>query len=190
MSRVLRDVVALALLGIAVLATPAHAASLSVCHGYGCQFRKSLTLSAADEKKLSSIMAAGARSASAERKAMASAIAFLEKRSVQVLGTRDFAKAALTGGGRVGQMDCIDESTNSTTFLKHMASRDLLRHHRVEKPTSRGVMVDGRYPHWTAVISAKNGDKWAVDSWFEPGGGKPDIMPLPEWRKRGVGGQR
>ncbi|MCB1383760.1 MAG: hypothetical protein KDJ73_12695 [Notoacmeibacter sp.] len=166
------------------------AKDLPVCHGYGCTFSKPLPLTAADEEKLAAIMAPGAASPEAERTALASAIAYLETRSVAVLGVRDFAKAALTGAGRAGQMDCIDESTNSTTFLRHLEAKNLLRHHSVEKPTSRGIMIDGRYPHWTAVLKAADGGKWAVDSWYEPGGGKPDVMPLGEWRKRGVGGQR
>ena len=57
--------------------------------------------------------------------------------------------------------------------------------------SSRGLFVDGRYPHATAVIKDKEtGEIFAVDSWFEPGGGPPDIMLLSEWKKRGVMGER
>ena len=49
----------------------------------------------------------------------------------------------------------------------------------------RGFFLDGRYPHATAVIGDASGVKWAVDSWYEPAGGAPDIMPLREWRSRG-----
>ena len=181
---------ALAALCAVMSVSPVCAKDLPVCHGYGCAFSKPLPLSAADEEKLSAIMAQGAASAEAERKALASAIAYLETRSVAVLGVRDFAKAALTGAGRAGQMDCIDESTNSTTFLRHLEAGRLLRHHSVEKPTSRGIMIDGRYPHWTAVLKADDGSKWAVDSWYEPGGGLPDVDPLDYWRTRGVMGER
>lgn len=149
-----------------------------------------MTLSAGDEARLSSIMSAGAKSAEAERKAVAQAIAYLEKRATAVIGVRDHAKAGLTGGGKVGQMDCLDESANSTSYLKHMEVRNLLRHHTVQPATTRGIMIDGRYPHSTAVLRDKSGKVWAVDSWYEPGGGEPDIMEMSEWRKRGVGGAR
>lgn len=39
------------------------------------------------------------------------------------------------------------------------------------------------------IIDDKN-KKWAVDSWYEAGGGKPDIMLLSEWKKRGINGAR
>ena len=61
------------------------------------------------------------------------------------------------------------------------------------RPIKREVIrldVDGRYPHSTAVLSEKGGTRWAVDSWYEPMGGKPDVMPLDQWKSRGVMGER
>ena len=49
----------------------------------------------------------------------------------------------------------------------------------------RGFLLDGRYPHWTAVISDPAGVRWVVDSWYAPMGGAPDIIPLSEWKPRG-----
>lgn len=169
---------------------PAGAVTLSVCHGYNCAFRKALPLSGRDEARLSAIMAAGVKDAEAERKAVARAIAYLEVRATGIIGVRDLAKAGLTGSGKIGQMDCLDESANSTTYMKHLEARNLLRYHSVQPVTARGIMIDGRYPHSTAVLKDKAGKIWAVDSWYEPGGGEPDIMEMSEWRKRGVGGAR
>ncbi len=166
------------------------AATLSVCHGYNCAYRKALPLSGKDEAGLSAIMSAGAKSAEAERKAVAKAIAYLEKRATTVIGVKDLPKASLAGGGKIGQMDCLDESANSTTYMKHLEARNLLSYHTVQPVTARGIMIDGRYPHSTAVLKDKAGKVWAVDSWYEPGGGEPDIMEMSEWRERGVGGAR
>lgn len=70
-----------------------------------------------------------------------------------------------TGKARIkGQMDCIDESTNTDNFLRYLQSRGWLKHHTVARRTSRGAFFDGRYPHWTAVVEDKQGQKWAVDS--------------------------
>jgi len=52
------------------------------------------------------------------------------------------------------------------------------------------VLIDGRYPHWTAAVRDNSGKDWAVDSWFEVAGGPPDIVPLSYWRTRGVWGER
>ncbi|ERM03590.1 hypothetical protein Q644_00845 [Brucella intermedia 229E] len=65
-----------------------------------------------------------------------------------------------------------------------------MKHHSVARRASRGAFFDGRYPHWTAVIEDRQGQRWAVDSWYEAGGGPPDIMPLQQWKRRGYMGER
>lgn len=163
---------------------------LSVCHGFDCRNRTTLPLTSADAGRFASIMAGGKGSSKAERQAVASAVAYFETRAGQAIGVRDTAKSSLAQSGRMGQMDCIDESTNTRTLLLYLQGRGLIRHHRVESNVSRGVFVDGRYPHSTAVLSEKAGARWAIDSWYEPMGGKPDIMPLDQWKSRGVMGER
>ena len=82
-------------------------------------------------------------------------------------------------------MDCIDESTNTRALLLYLENRKLLQHHTVARNASRGLLVDGRYFHNTAVIRDAGGVKWAVDSWYAPMGGAPDVLPLSDWMPRG-----
>jgi hypothetical protein len=80
-------------------------------------------------------------------------------------------------------MDCIDLSNNNTALFMILAKLKLLRHHRVELPVSRGMVVDLRWPHVTAVLGEiKSGKKWAIDNWPQKYGGKPSVKPLDEWR--------
>jgi hypothetical protein len=171
------------------MATPS-AGRIFVCHGFDCRRRTQLVLTRNDASRFASIMASGRSSAQAERAAISKAVQYFETRAGQVIGVQDKPKSNLTQSGLMGQMDCIDESTNTRMLLQHLASRGLIRHHSVEGNVSRGAFVDGRYPHSTAVIREKGGKAWAVDSWYEAMGGPPDIMPLAEWQSRGVGGQR
>ena len=97
---------------------------------------------------------------------------------------RDLPRAAVAGQQK-GQMDCIDESTNTDTLLRYLAERGLLKYHKVERKASRGNFIDGRYPHFTAVVSDPAGVKWVVDSWYAPTGGAPDIFPYSQWKVRG-----
>ena len=51
--------------------------------------------------------------------------------------------------------------------------------------TSRGLFVDGREPHTTAVIVENaTGTEWSVDSWTKAYGQIPDIMTITEWKAR------
>ena len=168
----------------------AHAEQLTVCHGYSCHFKTRLTLGAGDMRQMASILRSGHGSPAAERRAVSRLVQFYERRAAAVVGIRDRPKSDFGAGRERGQMDCVDESTNTTSILKLAERRGLLKHHKVMRRASRGFFADGRYPHFTAVLQERSGGKWVVDSWYEPAGGAPDIMLLSEWKKRGVGGQR
>lgn len=167
------------------LAAPASG-RIDICHGYGCAFRSRLDLGPGDAGRLASIMAAGKASPKAERAAIARAVSYFEKRAQQVTGVRDQPRSEFGASKVRGQMDCVDESTNTDALLRYLQARGLLKHHKVDRRTSRGFLLDGRYPHWTAVVRASDGSSWVVDSWYAPMGGAPDIFPLGEWKKRGV----
>jgi hypothetical protein len=50
---------------------------------------------------------------------------------------------------------------------------------------SRGLFVDGKQPHTTAVIVENaNGTQWSVDSWTKAYGQNPDIMTISEWKTK------
>ena len=160
------------------------------CYGYGCRTRVTFPITTEMNARFASIMADGTASPEAERAAIRKAVAYYEDLSMARIGARDDPKSPIANSGKKGQMDCIDESTNTKHVLLYLQARQMLGYHRVEPNTSRGLLVDGRYPHWTAVIKDSNGKKWAVDSWYEAGGGMPDVDPLEYWRTRGVWGER
>ncbi|MCX8280633.1 hypothetical protein OSJ77_10560 [Phyllobacterium sp. 0TCS1.6C] len=168
----------------------ARAERIAICHGYGCHFRTSLTLSNADRARIAAIMAGGKTSPAAERNATRRAVQYFERRGTAAIGIRDRPKMEFGKGREKGQMDCVDESTNTGRFLKYLKQNGMLRFHVPANRASRGNFIDGRYPHFTAVMVDRAGSSWAVDSWYEPGGGLPDIMPLSRWKQRGYGGQR
>lgn len=163
---------------------------VQICHGYNCR-RKARYDIGADRARFAAIMAAGKSSPAAERAAIGRAEMFYEDQVSKVIGVRDKAGAAQGDSGKVGQMDCIDELTNTHTLLVYLAENEWLKYHRVLPNVSRGFFFDGRYPHATAVVSEiSTGKDWAVDSWFGPAGAPPDILPLNKWMSYGVFGER
>ena len=184
------------LLGVSVLVSlmfpfgGAAAQTFSVCHGYDCYYHTKVTLTSKDQLRIHSLLKKASRSADDERKALRAAVAIFEERSAATIGVRDKPKMEFGKARIKGQMDCVDESKNTDSFLRNLQSRGWLKYHTVERRTTRGSFIDGRYPHWTAAIKDVTGQNWAVDSWYEAGGGLPDIMPLQEWKRRGYGGER
>lgn len=154
-----------------------------VCHGFGCDRRTAIGLSARDRATLASLLAAGRTSAAAERRAVAAATAWFDRRVGPAAGTTHrIARANGLSQRDPGQMDCIDTSRNNTSLLLVLDQLHLLHHHKVEAPEARGFLIDGLGPHATAVLlDIHTGRKWAIDNWTHKYGEQPDVMPLDKW---------
>ena len=166
--------------------TPPTTRLVVVCHGFGCQQRTAVGLSAGDLAKLTELLAPGRAAPGAERRAVAAAAAWFDRRVGPAAGTtRRIAYAGgLTQQGP-GQMDCIDTSRNTTSLFLLLDQLHLLHHHAVEGPEARGFLLDGRGPHATAVLrDIRSGRRWAFDSWTRKYGERPEVMPLDEWMSR------
>jgi hypothetical protein len=164
--------------------TPEH---VTVCHGFGCKYRTPIGLSAADRKRLEQIMSRGTVSPRAERDAVANAVAWFQRRVAPEAGTaKAVARAGPRLSGQPSQFDCIDSSRNTTSTLLVLEQLQLLRHHRVRPPQARGILLDLRWPHATAVLEDQgSGREWAVDSWTRNNGEKPEVMLLDQWLSAG-----
>jgi len=80
-------------------------------------------------------------------------------------------------------MDCVDEATNTTSYLSVLAANGLLRHHEVLRPMAKDAPL--RWTHYFAVIRDKTtGQRWAVDSFMRPNGQEPIIMEAEKWYVR------
>lgn len=155
--------------------------SFSVCHGGTCTLVTQAGLDAEQWAQIAAIFPSPARDAEEERSRIAEAIARLETVVGALTDTADDRAENQKGRDWRSQMDCIDESTNSTTYLRILARAGLLRWHRVEARVTRGFFIFG-WPHTTAVVSeVAGGAKWAVDSWFFDNGKPPVIVPLELW---------
>jgi hypothetical protein len=166
--------------------SPPSVNDVTICHGFGCKFRTEIALTAADRASLTKLLAAGTASPAAERKAVAAAGAWFDKRVAPAAGTVNHVRHANASYMYDrGQYDCIDSSRNTTSLLLVLEQLKLLRHHAVDEPVSRGFFLDGRPPHTTAVlVDIKNGEKWSVDSWTRGYGEAPEIMELTVWKDR------
>ncbi len=80
-----------------------------------------------------------------------------------------------------GRMDCIDNASNTTTYLHILRDIGELAGWTVSSPKVRNLF-DITAVHWTAVIiDTESGLPWSVDSWYRPNGHLPMVMPLQSW---------
>lgn len=154
------------------------------CSAYGCAIKQQVSLTKTEWTRIAAPFK-GVRSAAAERKAISKAIGEMEK----IVGAKTATQTDVAGTfdktGR-GQLDCVDESTNTTITLAMMEDKKLLKFHRVSAPLARTLATTlGNgilWPHQTAVIYQNDtGISYAVDSWFRDNGSPADIVVTSDW---------
>jgi hypothetical protein len=158
-----------------------------VCHAYGCKMQTRFRFTEADIADLRRLMAKMRNSddAKGERRAVAYAIGWIETRVGKEIGTdKDRPGMDFSASGDPTQQDCVDEATNTTSYLKVLDHNGLLKHHTVARPFSKENLLRGvaGWTHWTAVLVEKGNDqRWAVDSWIYANGENPAIVEAEKW---------
>ncbi len=150
------------------------------CTDYHCRNGQEVLLEPAQWRQVRELFARDASPAE-ERQRVRQAIALLEQQVGSRTGTwRDLA-GNVAGAGEPGQLDCIAESKNTTTYLRLIRDAGLLKWHAVEQRQVRHPLIFN--VHWTAVIrDTRSQRRYAVDSWFLDNGQPPYIQPLEEWK--------
>jgi len=154
-----------------------------VCHTYGCRRRTIVQFNDQDLGELRAILEVGAASPITERAAVSKAVQWYELRIARDVGNHnDKGGYDASMSGVPGQMDCIDEATNTTSLLMVAQANQMLAHHKVRKPVAKGFFLDGRYPHATAVLVENSGKgTYAIDSYPRGNAEPPVIMDLDAW---------
>ncbi len=161
---------------------------ITVCHGYGCQNQTRVRLTKGDVAAIAKVMRKTKKKDTPheERRAVAYAVSWLEKHIGKKVGTsNDRPGMDYAGSGDPGQQDCVDEATNTTSYLLVLQHNGLLKHHKVGTPFSKGnVLIGGisQWPHWAAVLTEnEGGQRYAVDSWIYENGENPAIVKAENW---------
>jgi hypothetical protein len=158
-----------------------------VCHAYGCRMQTAFRFTDADIAQIKTLMTKTRKADTPyeERRAVAYAIGWMERRTGDVIGTSaDRPGMDFSASGDPTQQDCVDEATNTTSYLLILERNGLLKHHTVGTPFSKENLLRGvaGWPHWTAVLKENaTSQKWAVDSWIYANGENPAIVEAERW---------
>ena len=154
--------------------------NIPVCHGFNCNFISTISLSDGEWASVTGWFKSDSSNPDTERSQIRHAIGWME-----VLvgrhgpGRKDRALDLKHATSRIGQMDCIDESINTTTYLKLFEKQGLLRWHRVVQRVQRRAIFDA---HWASQIEeVVTGDHYVIDSWFQDNGMLPNVQRTKDW---------
>lgn len=161
----------------------------SVCYDHSCTTVVTDSLSPDEWQLATAVLRHSHRIPADEREAITVAIAAMEEVVGRHTGTSEDAGGNLRGFGKPSQMDCIDESTNTNTYLLMFERDGLLQHHTVVRRSTRFGLFVGM-PHTTAVIEDNaTHQRYVVDSWFHDNGQPPYVEKLEIWKAGGDPGE-
>ncbi len=156
--------------------------SFDLCHGFSCTYKMPVSLTDKQWQGVLDVFAVPAMDAKNEKQKIAVAIARIEyKVNANTRMNPDRAKAENFESDQ-DQMDCIDETINTSLFLKFLEKEGVLKWHKVGEPIHRGYFIDAMWPHNSATIVEKStGAVFAVDSYWYDNGAPAQIVPMDIW---------
>lgn len=160
-------------------------ASFTECHGFGCAERSDVSLSPHQWRRVKAVFYPRPHNAQAERRRISRAIVLMQRLVGAQTGTavHQWTHQNLYIKPNFGdntQLDCIDESVNTWTYMTMMERDHLFRFHRVTDLAYAGLPTEA--PRNTAVVQEKaTGEYYAIDASLVDFGVPPPVMPLKVW---------
>lgn len=184
----------LALPAVPVVSYGGGLEGIPICHGFGCRYQETVSITEGEWNQIKAFFREPGSTPEAEREQIRKAAGWFE-----VIAGRHSPIHLDLGGNKLpggfegtgagasgsrgpkmsGQMDCIDESLNVTTYLSLMERAGLFQHHRVVERARRRSAFDQHYAGQIEEIAA--GIRWVVDSWFYDYGSLPYLEEAEEW---------
>ena len=159
--------------------------AFEVCSGGGCADIQRVALTLDEWQKVVAIFATTKDTqigAAQERKQIADAIGVMEKIVGAQTNTATDRAGTFDNADFPGQLDCNDEAINTTTYMRLMRQKGLIKLHEIEDMRTRNFFFTG-WPHSTAVIhEIASGQRYAVDSWFYDNAMPATIVPFEVWK--------
>ncbi|POZ62293.1 hypothetical protein [Chromobacterium alticapitis] len=158
---------------------PAFADALNICYHYRCSRQTSFEVTDEAQAWLATRLAR-ADSPQSERAAVADAVQTLYFLAAQDSPIWQDRGGNSHDGPAEGRMDCVDHSSNVTTFLRYLDRQGWLKYHHAAPSEWRAPhILDLHYTGVLHDVAAKQ--DWAVDTWFKDFGEPPVVVPLSVW---------
>ena len=154
----------------------------NICFNHGCQSLADVSLAPEQWQEIRKLFSPEPVSPWEERERIAQAVGKLEIITGELTGIDNDRGGSLAGLWMRNQMDCVDESTNTHTYLAMLKNDGLLKYHVLAENERR--FRPHLYQHYSAVIGeTATQKKYAVDSWFLDNGQPPIILLLSVWKQ-------
>lgn len=155
--------------------------SFVLCAGHGCRERHDVSLNKGEWSRVRAAFGDKPQNAAEERERIRYAVAQLETIVGNKTGTSADLAGTYTNMFASNQLDCADETVNTTTYIKMLIADGLVTRHRLGGRLHKGNIIDS-LPHMTpTIIDQETGTQWAVDSWYLDNGALPEVVTASVW---------
>jgi hypothetical protein len=153
---------------------------VTVCYDFSCKTEQEVSLSGDEWRSVTGWFRPAPLSAEEERERLRQAVGWLEVVVGRHTPTHnDLGLNYEKNPTAPGQLDCIDESLNITTYMTLFKEQGYLRFHRI---VERAYRQFGFYAHWAGQIEEiESGRRFVIDSWFQDNGMLPYVADSIEW---------
>jgi len=155
--------------------------SFFTCYGYGCKYKARISLPTAEWRQVRANFEPPPEDAPAERKDIADAVAEIERFVGQRTGTLVHQQDSRFNTGDPTQLDCVDNSVNTFTYLTMLTRDGLLHYHKLAGLAHRGTLLTLDFSNTAVLAENGTGNKFAIDPWLGEAGVPPPVFPLAQW---------
>lgn len=156
--------------------------NFELCHGFSCTYKTPVSISQTQWQEALNIFHPPATNAAEEKQKIVHAIAMIERTVNTITKMNPDLGKAENFESDEDQMDCIDETINTSLFLKFLEKENVIKWHKVGEPIHRGYFIDAMWPHNSATIIEKSSNQvFAVDSYWYNNGAPAQIIHMDIW---------
>src|ERR1700676_4150061 len=133
------------------------------CYGYGCKYKARIARTEEEGGPVRAMFDPPPADASAERRQVAEAVAEIESLVGLRTGTSVHQRDSRLSYGDATQLDCVDDSVNTWTYLTMLAHDGVLRYHAVAGLAHRGSLLTLDFSNTAVLVEKGDGEKFAID---------------------------
>lgn len=155
--------------------------NLTLCEGYSCRFGIHVALAAAEWAQVKAVFTPPAANAAAEREQVARAVETLDLLVAQHTGTAVQQRRDWINRGDPSQVDCVDHTVNTVTYLRLFFDTGLLHWNHPGEAAHRGAIISWDVAN-TAVLVENDSDRgYTIDTALGDVGLPPYVVPVEQW---------
>jgi hypothetical protein len=155
--------------------------NLTLCEGYSCRFGTHVALSPAEWTQVKALFEPPAKEAATERDQVARAVETLDLLVAQHAGTAVQQRRDWINKGDPSQVDCVDHTVNTVTYLRLFFNAGLLHWNHPGEPAHRGSIIGWDVANTAALVENDSNRGYSIDTALGDVGLPPYVVPVEQW---------